>query len=74
MLISIRLAAASSGFKIPVSTLAEVGRLVEVADKPFAVSVPGSSSLDESKMSSATTPDLTRKVNTVDRRVAAPLE
>ena len=52
-------AAVAAGFsKIPAST---------------AVSVPRRSSLDESKMSAAT-PDLTPKVNTVDRRVAAALE
>ena len=73
----------AAGFsKIPASAAtlfclvtAEVGPLVGVAVKPFAaVSVPRRSSLDESKMLSATTPDLTPKVNTVDRRVAAPLE
>ena len=71
----------AAGFsKIPASAAtlfclvtAEVGPLVGVAVKPFAAeSVPRRSSLGESKMS-ATTPDLTRKVNTVDRRVATPL-
>ena len=69
-------------FKMPASAVAlfcllvtaEFGLLREIAVKPFvmAVSNPERSLLDESKMSAAT-PDLTPKVNTVDRRVAAPL-